>query len=127
MWAAKVAWSNLYKVAADGRNPNAALKDAQFEACLDLIHSEVASYKHRAIVFLTENSGGESWFQPFRKKLEWTEFKDEGERLVIASGKFRSAETDYFAVIAEHPQGRPEADLATRITEILNRNAPPEI
>jgi len=128
MWAPRVAWSNLYKVApAEGGNPNSALKAAQFEACLQLIQSELAFHKPRAIVFLTESPGEELWFQPFRERLAWTGFKDEGKRLVKATGTFRVADAEYFAVIAEHPQGRPEAGMAARITEILNHNVPAEI
>ena len=125
LWATRVAWSNLYKVApANGGNPNSDLKDSQFDPCLELIQSELTTYNPRAVVFLTENPGGEPWFQPFREKLEWTDFKSERETLVVGSGRIRVNGTDYFAVIAEHPQGRPEEELATLISEILNQNAP---
>jgi hypothetical protein len=124
-WAARLAWSNLYKLALCGGRPSAPLKAAQFEACLRLMQRELSFYKPRAVVFLTENRPGrEPWFRPFRERLGSSEFRTEQERLVLASCVLRVDEAECVAVIAEHPQGRPESCEASLIIEVLNRRAP---
>lgn len=64
-WAKKVVWSNLYKIAPDGANPNEFEKEIQLTCSVELFKQELLELKPKYAILLTN----ESWWLPFKKKL----------------------------------------------------------
>lgn len=67
-WSQKVVWSNLYKIAEDGANPNEFFRELQFEASARLVLQEISEIKPRFCVVVTNLS----WWQPFHEVLRTT-------------------------------------------------------
>jgi hypothetical protein len=61
-WSGCLAWSNLFKVAPwDGGNPDAVLREAQFDAARALLHEEVRCLRPACVFVLA----GIDWFEGF--------------------------------------------------------------
>ena len=65
-WAKKTVWSNLYKIAPDGANPDEFLRQQQFEKSVELIHQEIEEIKPKYCIVLTNLS----WWKPFGEGLK---------------------------------------------------------
>jgi hypothetical protein len=65
-WSKKIVWSNLYKIAPDGANPNEFEKEIQLDLGFKLFESELSELQPKYCVLLTN----ESWWLPFQKKLD---------------------------------------------------------
>lgn len=64
-WSKKMVWSNLYKIAPDGSNPNSREIEAQKEISIELVKKEIEELKPKYCIFLTN----QSWWHPFQEKL----------------------------------------------------------
>lgn len=64
-WAKKTVWSNLYKIAEDGKNPNYFLREQQIKTSAELIRLEIEELKPRYCIVLTNYE----WWEPFKKLL----------------------------------------------------------
>lgn len=64
-WSKKIVWSNLYKIAPDGANPNEFEKEIQLDLSSKLFESELIELKPKYCILLTN----ESWWLPFQRKL----------------------------------------------------------
>jgi hypothetical protein len=60
-----MVWSNLYKVAPDGSNPNEIEKKMQEETSIKLLKKELDELKPKYCIVLTNKS----WWLPFQEKL----------------------------------------------------------
>ena len=67
-WAKKIAWSNLYKIAEDGSNPNYFLREQQLTTSAKLVRQEIEEIKPKYCIILTNYE----WWQPFQKLLGTT-------------------------------------------------------
>lgn len=62
-WSRRMAWSNLYKIAPQGRrNPDPALRSVQREKCQRLLDLEIRELRPAAVVVLA----GVDWYRDFR-------------------------------------------------------------
>lgn len=64
-WAKKIAWSNLYKIAEDGKNPNNFLCEQQIVLSAELVRQEIEELKPKYCIILTNHE----WWQPFQKLI----------------------------------------------------------
>lgn len=115
LWASKIVWSNLYKVApSGGGNPNDSLCDLQFNACNDLLKIEVEEFRPKYIVFLT----GQDWFNGFlSENISLNSITD--TKWVDAQGILELNGSVSKFVVAQHPQGKPESELLKEIVNAL--------
>jgi hypothetical protein len=111
-WPSHLVWGNIYPLAPScGGNPNGALQRAQFEGCCKLLHQEIEEYRPRRLIFLT----GLDWAEPFlRGKFEPSTIGslppvETAGNWVVGSGHRASA------VVAPHPQGKPEAQWTAAV------------
>lgn len=71
-WAKKLVWSNLYKIAPDGRNPNSNERNLQQEISSELVMLEIEELNPKYCIVLTN----QNWWQPFQNFLKPTSFED---------------------------------------------------
>lgn len=64
-WSRKLVWSNLYKIAPDGANPDSFEKELQQPISIELIKKEIEELKPKFCIVLTNSS----WWLPFQKGL----------------------------------------------------------
>jgi len=64
-WAKKIAWSNLYKIAPENKNPNDFEKRVQLTMSVELIKKEIAEINPKYCIVLTNKK----WWQPFQDRL----------------------------------------------------------
>lgn len=64
-WSKKTVWSNLYKIAPDGSNPNTWLREKQFETSFKLFKRELEELNPKYCIVLTNIE----WWNPFKIKL----------------------------------------------------------
>lgn len=111
-WPSHIVWSNLFKVSpAAGGNPNAALRKVQRSICTALLSKEIEIYQPKHLIFLT----GIHWAQPFFDSTEFT-FSKVGSHHRLTFGLLSSIPT----VIADHPQGKKEAELVDQILKCFS-------
>lgn len=65
-WSKKIVWSNLYKIAEDGVNPNSFLREQQFPTSLELLRKEIEELKPKYCIVLTNYK----WWEPFKINLK---------------------------------------------------------
>jgi len=104
-------YSNLYKVASDGKNPSKKLKDVTKNDCVEILKAEIEVFKPKRILFLT---GYENWAKPFLIDLGVVEFNPEKKsKSVEFIGKYNNIDM----VVSVHPQGRGKNE--TEITDAI--------
>lgn len=64
-WSKKAVWSNLYKIAEDGANPNYFLREQQLEISAELVKKEIEELNPKFCIVLTNFE----WWEPFNKIL----------------------------------------------------------
>jgi hypothetical protein len=64
-WSKRMVWSNLYKIAPDGANPNGLELNIQEEYSLKLIKKEIEELNPKYCIVLTNGK----WWIPFQEKL----------------------------------------------------------
>lgn len=64
-WTKKLVWSNLYKIAPDGANPDEFEKESQIDNSVELFRQELIELKPKFVILLTN----ESWWIPFKERL----------------------------------------------------------
>jgi hypothetical protein len=100
-WPSHLVWSNLFKLSdSDEGNPSEALQRIQFETCVDLLSTELMTYKPKHVLMLT----GLNWAKPFLDKLKIPWHKPSGSMYVEAVANFNGQSI----VVAQHPQGKKE-------------------
>lgn len=116
-WVSTLVWSNLYKISpSSGGNPTDSLCGYQFDACNELLKTEIEEYQPKCIVFLT----GENWFDGFlSENISLTPKPD--SKWVDASGTLSLNGFISKVVIAKHPQGKPETELLNEIIDALSK------
>ncbi len=70
-WSKKMVWSNLYKIAPDGKNPNLDEQIWQREQAIKLIKLELDLLRPKFCLVLTNDS----WWKPFRDELKTEQLK----------------------------------------------------
>lgn len=64
-WSKKIVWSNLYKIAPDGANPEYFEKEAQLSVGINLVKMEIDELEPKYCIVLTNRD----WWLPFQKAL----------------------------------------------------------
>ena len=115
-WSSHLVWSNLYKVSpASGGNPNSALRNAQLDGCVELLKLELRTYRPSRLLFLT----GMDWAAPFLAETNLQE--NEEFHYVKKYGRLNMEDGfETQCVVADHPQGKPEADWVREAVTALN-------
>ena len=80
-WAKKTVWSNLYKLAEDGKNPSYFLREHQIKTSAELVRQEIEELKPKYCIILTNYE----WWEPFKKILGTTSIPYETELGTILS------------------------------------------
>jgi hypothetical protein len=102
-WSKKLVWSNLYKIAPDGKNPDGDQKNKQLDLSVRLIKKEIEELKPKFCIVLTNGS----WWIPFQEnmnteklkvdagltKIEFHEKYIETEIIVTTRPRFGNSET----------------------------------
>lgn len=105
-WPCHLVWSNLYKAApAQGGNPNGKLQRMQVEGCRRLLQWELEKFRPRRLVFLT----GWDWAEPFLDQKLRDRTQLNGQLFVERAGHLDYGFGTADCVVAQHPQGKPEA------------------
>jgi len=85
-WPSHVAFTNLYKVSpADGGNPNTSLKNAQYPACREMLHREIAFARPKRLLFMT----GITWTHCFLPAMDDVHFTTDDDSPVELHGRPR--------------------------------------
>ena len=105
-----IIYSDLYKIALPGKNPDSYLKQLELTECMEILRKEIQLWKPAYILFLT----GWEWVDPFLVNFEQKDGlicsnKTQNDNLLEEWGQFPDG--CRIAVIP-HPQGKPEKLLA---------------
>ena len=117
-WTCKSAWTNLYKIAPNGKNPSNSMCSDQLKSCIDIFKEELAFLKPRAVVMLV----GYNWALDFLKALNGGEEPAAVEREYwdkYESKVFKLANTLF--IVSEHPQGKKETPHIEAITKLIKK------
>lgn len=119
-----IAWSNLYKIAPDGGNPNQTLCNAQFNGCVKILKKELEIFSPRHVVFLT----GIDWAKWFLYELKGDKQISDVLCRTKKWGKSDEYEVNvyffdgiYFYV-TEHPQGKNESTHISALIDSISQN-----
>lgn len=116
-WASHVAWSDLYKVSPKRGNPSVGLRVAQGRNCLQICRQEVLHLRPRSVIFLTEIDGERGWLKSFPGLI--SNEQPSNLPFICGTGKVVTDGYECKAVVAQHPQTRPEAVEANAIVSAL--------
>ena len=114
-WSSKIVWSNLYKFAPDGGNPEGNLAYYQAENCWKILDEEISYFKPKCVIFLTSHME-EEYLASRYKNVE------------RKNSSFDGYEISYFIhegtlfICSLHPQGKPEASHVKVLTDIITSN-----
>ena len=111
-WSSRLVWSNLYKVAPDGGNPEGRLRSLQLPGCIALLRMELDIYRPRRLLLLT----GLNWATPFLESFAPGVTAVSGYHYVEAIGEIGHDPDLTQVVVAAHPQGKNEA---TWVKEVM--------
>jgi hypothetical protein len=111
-----ILYSNLYKVASDGKNPSQGMINATCKNCIDILNIEIEIFKPKKILFLT----GYEWAKPFFEDLKFVKTKGADSSLVSFAGKYG----DIDVVVAVHPQGKNEDEIVKEIRSAFSLTIP---
>lgn len=112
-WSSHLAWTNLYRVAPyAGGNPSGKVQAAQRETTIRLLTTEMDLLRPRRVLFLT----GANWATPILARLSSFAVRPTGSKLVQLVGSItETSEPRGQAVVASHPQGKPEKQMVQEI------------
>ena len=113
-WSSYLIWSNLYKVSPKEKgNPSSRLKRIQLEYCKKLLAEELSHFSPKRLLFLA----GMDWIEPFiENELISFKLKPHGSYAELYGRVFvHSSGQSIPAVVAKHPQGKPERELVDEI------------
>ena len=111
-----VLYSNLYKVASNGKNPSQRMMNATIENCINILKIEIEIFQPKKILFLT----GHDWIEPFGKELNFKKTDTSDSNLVSFIGMYGNIEV----VVAVHPQGKKEDDIVREIRKAFRLPLP---
>lgn len=114
-WYDKIAYSNLYKLAPFGANPNEGLKNKQKEICMTLLRKEIEILSPKYVILFT----GEYWAGAFLlflcggqlpkpKTEQWGKY--ESKSYIISGIKY---------ILTEHPQCKDENQHFTALRSLM--------
>lgn len=120
-WYNNIIWTNLYRIAPTfGGNPNEKIKEAQFNACFELLKTEIKQNKPTHILFLT---GYEGWYDRFDR--EFKKYTND-----IGGYSFKSVKNDYIEaygsindakfVVAKRPELKNKDKFVKEVVKIFN-------
>ena len=100
-------YSNLYKIAFPGANPDYALQRLQLPECINILKKEIQYWEPSAVLFLTDWN----WAEPFLTSPELNFVSDENtfEQLKTCGTLLTK---NCRAAVIPHPQGKKERLLA---------------
>lgn len=107
-----VCYSNLYKVAFDGKNPSVKIKRSVYKNNLNILKDEIELYKPKRILFLT---GYEGWAKDFIQDLAIVGLEKPIPKIHF-SGTLNGAEV----IVVDHPQGKAETPIVEAILSLWN-------
>ncbi len=108
-----IIYSDLYKIALPGKNPDPYLKQLELPECMEILRKEIQLWKPAFILFLT----GWEWVDPFLVNFEQKDGlicsdKSQNDDLLEEWGQF----PDGCRIAAiPHPQGKPEKLLSGKV------------
>lgn len=112
-WSKKIVWSNLYKIAPDGDNPNEFEKESQINSSVELFNQELMELKPKYAILLTN----EKWWLPFKERLS-TVINDVPEHLNLITNYETLGSTKI--VVTTRPRIGNGEEHTKQILEIIN-------
>lgn len=122
LWVDKIAWSNLYKLSPDGRNPTVRQQNAQREGAIKLLQTEITVLKPDYLLFIV----GKDWFEPFLNSLcekdSYTKFgrnisRGENKNSIFVEGCGYCSIDHIPLVVSCRPEGRKKALFESAVIE----------
>lgn len=115
-WAEKAVWSNLYKIAEDGRNPTFLLKELQFVTSVKLLEQEIKELKPKFCIVLTNLQ----WWLPFQQFLKTTPLKfDSSLNTIVAFEKYQKEEFNTNFIVTTRPRLGSGEDHVRQILSLI--------
>ena len=104
-----LVYSNLYKIALPGANPDFSLQRLQLPECINILKKELLYWEPSAVLFLTDWN----WAEPFLTSPELNfAAEDSPWKLLKASGTLLDGKCR--AAVIPHPQGKKERLLGSQ-------------
>jgi hypothetical protein len=114
-WSDQIAWTNLYKIAKNGRNPSEELLDFQSESAKVILLQEIADAKPKNIIFLTGwNDGAKAFIEN-----NLSNKRDINKNNVCFAATLTINDFSCNIIVAEQVQGTKETELANTITQYI--------
>jgi hypothetical protein len=110
-WSDQIAWTNLYKISKEEKNPNQELLDFQFKSAITILHQEIKDAKPKLILFLT---GWEHWAQDFIG-ANIKDIKIINQNNVCLTGTLVIDDFSCKVIVAETANGKRESIMADEI------------
>lgn len=120
-WHKQMAWSNLYKASFEEGNPNAQLKNEQYEYCVKILKAEIEYLSPRFVIFLTSG-----WETCFIKELNGGTMPQEKNNIKWENNEYRTVSyiiDDVVYIASHHPQGKKEDPHLKAIKTIIDKNS----
>lgn len=116
-WIEKIAYTDMYKMAPNGKNPDKKSIKIQIPASIELMRYEIQHYQPTHILFVT----GTKWFKPFLTICDSFEFlgnnlskgKNQNDIYVEGIGRIGSAKV----IVTCRPEYRPKDDFVNAVFE----------
>ena len=114
VWSKKIVWSNLYKIAPGGKNPNTSEKKCQEEISIKLVRAEIEELNPKFCIIMTNLS----WWTPFNNEFRPFEYKiPEGLTEIEFWGKLNNT---IIIVTKRPPFGNHEKHI-NQISGLINK------
>jgi hypothetical protein len=111
-WSKKLVWSNLYKIAPDGSNPNDEQRAFQRPTAAELIRKEIEELNPKFCIVITNLS----WWEPFRDLLKTTAIsRDDLPPNIESLEKYR----DTVVVVTTRPRFGNSQSHVNQILEVI--------
>lgn len=111
-WSRKLVWSNLYKIAPDGSNPNDEQRSFQQPTAAELIRQEIEELNPKFCIVITNLS----WWEPFRELLKTTTISsDDLPPEIVSLEKYR----DTVIVVTTRPVFGDSQSHVNQILEVI--------
>jgi hypothetical protein len=107
-----IAWSNLFKIAAQGKNPTPSLQSKQHEEALALLRAELTAFRPHLVVFVTEPFGDDLVYEALVMSKGPRDGLSEGTDGQRAFYYRHRMEANSPAILwVQHPEGQPSASV----------------
>lgn len=113
-WSKKIVWSNLYKIAPDGQNPNHIEKHSQLKKSAELILQEIKEVNPKFCIVLTNIN----WWKPFQELLKTEVFNIDTPEIIQSVERLHNTTI----IVTDRPFIGSSEKYANEILKIIKQN-----